>query len=412
MRMKFNKSSQLLAISAVSLLAATIMTACATNTVDFVYVSSAKAAGSNSYGEIDVFEVNSESGRMRQITTSPFPSGGRNPVAEAVSPDFADLYVVNEDDNSIVQFIIGNDGKLYPQNTVNTPGVFPVAVAVAGPYLYVVDTYQPLPTCSPAAPCAGSVAVFPILNATQAAALSPAQPVDTLGPAITNTAISSIYWPLTLSGAGSSDVIVPTAVYVAGSGAYLYVAAYDSTAKAGYVFGFNANSDGTLTALSGSPFAAGTHPSALAGDQGGSYLYVADASDAKILGFQINSGILSPLSGSPFTAGNIPSALVVDGTGKYAIVTNSQDSNITVYSISSGNLTALGTYTTGTQPTAIGIDPSLNQYLFTANFLGNTVSGFELNATNGSLLNSQGITYAANANPTAIAAIPHGSTKK
>jgi 6-phosphogluconolactonase (cycloisomerase 2 family) len=59
---------------------------------------------------------------MRQIPTSPFPSGGRNPVAEAVSSDNTNLYVVNQDDNTIVQFIIGNDGKLYPQNTVNTPG--------------------------------------------------------------------------------------------------------------------------------------------------------------------------------------------------------------------------------------------------------------------------------------------------
>ena len=54
---------------------------------------------------------------MRQIPTSPFPSGGRNPVAEAVSTDITTLYVVNQDDNTIVQFIIGNDGKLYPQNT-------------------------------------------------------------------------------------------------------------------------------------------------------------------------------------------------------------------------------------------------------------------------------------------------------
>ena len=51
---------------------------------------------------------------MRQIPTSPFPSGGRNPVAEAVSADQANLYVVNQDDNSIVQFTIGNDGKFYP----------------------------------------------------------------------------------------------------------------------------------------------------------------------------------------------------------------------------------------------------------------------------------------------------------
>ena len=140
MRMKFNKSGQLLLVSLGSLLVAGLLTACATLTVDFVYVTSAKAAGPNNYGLVDVFEVNSESGMMRQIPTSPFPSGGRNPVADAVSTDFADLYVVNEDDNTIVQFIIGNDGKLYPQNTVNTPGIFPMAVAVAGSFLYVADT--------------------------------------------------------------------------------------------------------------------------------------------------------------------------------------------------------------------------------------------------------------------------------
>src|ERR1019366_3794612 len=122
MRMKLNKSSQLLLATAASLLVSGLITACSTLTADFVFVASSKAAGANNYGEIDVFEVNSESGRMRQIPTSPFPSGGRNPVAEAVSSDNTNLYVVNHDDNSIVQFVIGSDGKLYPQNTVNAPG--------------------------------------------------------------------------------------------------------------------------------------------------------------------------------------------------------------------------------------------------------------------------------------------------
>ena len=161
MRMKFNKSSQLLLVSAASLLVAGLVTACGTLTVDFVFVTSSKAAGPNNYGEIDVFEVNSESGFMRQIPTSPFPSGGRNPVAEAVSSDNTNLYVVNHDDNTHRQFIIGNDGKLYPQNTVNTPGIFPMAVAVNGKNLFVVDTYQPLPICSTAEPCSGSIAVYP-----------------------------------------------------------------------------------------------------------------------------------------------------------------------------------------------------------------------------------------------------------
>jgi len=160
--MKLNKSSQLMLVAAASLLVAGLLTACATLTTDFVFVATSKAAGPNSYGQIDVYEINQQSGVMRQIPTSPFPSGGRDPVAEAVSTDQTNLYVVNQDDNTIVQFVIGNDGKVYPQNTVNTPGIFPLAVAVSGTNLYVVDTLQPLPICSPADPCSGSIAVLPI----------------------------------------------------------------------------------------------------------------------------------------------------------------------------------------------------------------------------------------------------------
>jgi DNA-binding beta-propeller fold protein YncE len=411
MRMKLNKPIQLLAISAASLLAASFLSACATLTVDFVYVTSAKAAGPNNYGEVDVYEINSESGRMRQIITSPFPSGGRNPVAAAVSPDQADLYVVNEDDNSIVQFIIGSDGKLYPQNTLNTPGIFPLATAVSGGFLYVVDTYQPLPTCSPASPCSGSVAVFPILSASQAAALKPSQPADTLGTPLVNTAISASYWPLSLSGGAASDVFVPTAINVT-AGPYVYIAGYDSRTSLGYVFGFAGGSDGTLTLVPGFPLAVGIHPSAVASDASGAYLYVTDSTQNLVYGFQINGGALTALSGSPFATGGQPSAILLDAGAKYAFVANSQDSNLSVYSVTSGNLTRLGSYTTGTQPVAIGIDPSLNEYVYTANFLGSNVSGFQLNSTDGSLLNSQFSPSASNANPTAVATITHGSAKK
>jgi len=412
MRMKFNKSSQLLLVSAVSLLVASVLTACGTLTVDFVYVTSAKAAGPNNYGEVDVFEVNSESGFMRPIKTSPFPSGGRNPVAEAVSPDDTNLYVVNEDDNTIVQFIIGNDGKLYPQNTVNTPGIFPLGVAVGGAHLFVIDTFQPLPSCSAAAPCSGSIAVFPILTADQAKALTPSQPANTLGPPATNTSISASYWPLTLPG-NPTHVLTPTAVSSAASGGFVYVAAYDATGGGGYVFGFTVNSDGTLVAMnSGIPFGAGTHPSAILSDASSQYLYVTDAVDDVVRGYQINDGLLTPLSSSPFKTGSQPSAIAIDATGKFAYVTNARDSNLSAYSISNGAFTSLGTYTTGSQPVAIGIDPSKNQYVYTANFLGSTVTGFQLNPNDGTLLNSQHSPYTANALPTAVAAIPHESTKK
>jgi 6-phosphogluconolactonase (cycloisomerase 2 family) len=397
MRMMLNRSSQLVLASAVSLLAAGLITACSTLTVDFVYVTSAKAAGPNNYGEIDVLEINSESGRMKSIPTSPFPSGGRNPVAEATSPDNTTLYVVNEDDNSIVQFTIGTDGKVYPQNTVNTPGVFPLAVAAAGKFLFVADTYQPLPTCSTAAPCSGSIAVFPIGTN------------EALGSPSVNATISANYWPLSLAS-NPTDVLTPTAI--AATSSYVYVTAFDATAGGGYVFGFTVNADGTLTALNGgAPFAAGAHPSAIAISAGGSPVYVTDAANNNVLSYTANAGAMTAVAGSPFPAGNAPLAVIVDATGSHVFVANSLDSNLTVYSSNGGVLSSLGTYTTGTQPVAVGIDPSLNEYIYTANFLGNSVTGFQVNASTGALLNSQDSPYTANANPTAVAAIPHGKPK-
>ena len=428
MRMKFNKSGQLVLVSAASLLVAALVTACGTLTVDFVFVTSSKAAGPNNYGEVDVFEVNSESGFMRQIPTSPFPSGGRDPVAEAVSSDNTNLYVVNQDDNTIVQFIIGNDGKLYPQNTTNTPGIYPLAVAVNGTNLFVVDTYQPLPSCSTAAPCSGSIAVYPIT------ASSTSPPSDALGSPIANGSLN--YWPLSLPGS-PKDVLEPTAINVLASGKYLYVTAYDTTANANYIFGFLVTG-GVLAALNGgaplggagtpfatgicpsaylnAPFVVGTCPSAIASDLTNSYVYVTDTANGLVHGFSIASatGLLTPLSGSPFPAGAQPSAITIDPAYPYLYVANMLDSTVTAYSMSSGALTRLGSYPTGLQPVAIGIDPSTNHFLYTANFLGTTVngtvSGFLLSSTAGTLINSQNSPYTANAQPTAVAAIPHNGT--
>jgi 6-phosphogluconolactonase (cycloisomerase 2 family) len=449
MRMKFSRSSQLVLVAAASLVAASLITACETLTVDFVFVASSRAAGPNNYGEINVFEINSESGRMRQIPTSPFPSAGRNPVAEAVSADYLNLFVVNQDDNTIVQFVIGSDGKLYPFNTVNTPGIYPLAIAANKSSVFVVDTYQPLPLCSTADPCSGSIAVYP-LSAGGSSSSAPCTASVCLGPSATNPALSTQYWPLTLTGANASHVIVPTAVNVLASGAYVYISAYDSsvTPSAGYVFAFsvappstatvppggvcpasgpipaNLLPSGTLCPVAGSPFAAGVQPSGIASGSEGStspvfVVYVTDSSRGDLLGYSVNSstGALTALSGSPYPAGNGPSSVVVDPTYAYAYVANSTDATVTAYSISTssgsiGVLTRLtnGTFATGLQPIAIGIDPSTNHFLFTVNFLDNTVSDFELSPTAGTLLDAQFSPYATNAQPVAAVAIPHNGT--
>jgi 6-phosphogluconolactonase len=421
MRMKFSRSSQLLLVAAASLAAASLITACETLTVDFVFVASAKAAGANNYGEIDVFEINSESGRMRQIPTSPFPSEGRNPVAEAVSADYQNLFVVNQDDNTIVQFIVGSDGKLYPYNTVNTPGIYPLAITANKSNVFVVDTYQPLPLCSTADPCSGSIAVYPLIAATSSTPIG-------LGTPATNPAVSAQFWPLTLTGGNASHVIVPTAVNVLtdSTGTYVYVTAYDSsvTPSVGYVFGFGVGAGGVLTAVSGSPFAAGVQPSGVASGLEGTnavpVVYVADSVRGSVLGFSVSTtagslGTLIPLSGSPYPAGNGPSGVVVDPTYAYVYVTNETDATVTAYSIGTsapnvGVLTRIGSYATGLQPVAIGIDPSTNHFLFTVNFLDTTVSDFELSTTAGTLLDAQFSPFATSAQPVAAAAIPHNGT--
>jgi 6-phosphogluconolactonase (cycloisomerase 2 family) len=414
MRMKFLRSSQLVLVAAASLAAASLITACETLTVDFVFVASAKAAGANQYGEIDVFEINSESGRMRQIPTSPFPSGGRNPVAEAVSADNQNLFVVNQDDNTIVQFAIGNDGKVYPNNTVNTPGIYPLAIATNKANVFVVDTYQPLPLCSTADPCSGSISVFPLVAP---ASSTNCTTTVCLGTPATNAANNAQFWPLTLPSA-PKDVIVPTALNVLASGSYVYVTAYDSsvTPNRGYVFGFAVGSGGALTPVNGGvPHdmgvggkGLGIRPSAIASDSTSTYVYVTDSTNGIVVGYSVASGVLNKIGDTP--AGNQPSSIAVDPSYPYVYVANSEDATVTAYSMSSGVLTSIGTFATGLQPVAIGIDPSTNHFLFTVNFLGNTVSDFELSATAGTLLDAQNSPYATNAQPVAVAAVPHNGT--
>ena len=424
MRMKLNKSGQLMLVALSSLLAATVISACGqltnTLTADFVYVSSAKAAGANNYGEINVYGLNADSGRLKPIPTSPFPSGGRNPVAEVVSVDNSSLFVANRDDNSIVRFTIGSDGKLYPQQTVNTPGIFPVAETISGSTLFVADTYEPLPGCSDAAPCTGSIAAMPL----QAKAGGPSECADQ-NAICTGVPINSCnginYLPLTLSGTSSSDFIRPTAINANPKGGNLYVAAVDTTSNTGYLFGFAISSLScpsnpqksqtvpVLTPLPGSPWAAGSQPSAVAQDPSGSFVYVTDYNGASVLSFGMNGGPTPSVA--KYAAGNQPSSIVVNSTGNYVYVTNSSDGNVTGYSASNGQLTAVGSFATGTQPVAVGIDPHLGQYLYTANFTGNNVSGFQISSQNGTLVNTQFSPFSSNANPTAVAAVPHEYNK-
>ncbi len=68
----------------------------------------------------------------------------------------------------MVEFAIGTDGKLYPQNTYNIAGSLPTAAAIdaSGKFLFVTYTYQNNPNgtelYTTANPGPGGISVFPI----------------------------------------------------------------------------------------------------------------------------------------------------------------------------------------------------------------------------------------------------------
>jgi 6-phosphogluconolactonase len=403
-RMKFGKVGQVGLVSAIALGVASLFTACTTLTVGFLFVATTKQTP----GQIEVYEVNSESGVLRTIPTSPFPSGGRNPIAEAVDPKAENLYVVNNDDNNIVQFGIGTDGKLYPQSTVNTPGSFPLAVAVnaAGTFLYVVDTLEPVAGCSLTNPCPGDIAVYPI------------SADGSLGAAAANNTAFPNYWPLTIS-ASNSTVLTPTGVNVLANNGNVYVTAFDAGAKRGYLFGFTANSDGSLTELTlgcpantpncgVQPLTVGSEPAALASDSGSQYLYVADAIGNQIDSFSLAGTGVPSLIGTAAT-GAQPASLTLF-RDKYLYVANALDSTVTAYSASAGTLSKISTNTASTNPVAITTDPRDLGFLYTVNFLGSSLSGYQINATDGTLINTQQSPYLSSLQPTAISGVPHGGT--
>jgi 6-phosphogluconolactonase (cycloisomerase 2 family) len=64
---------------------------------------------------------------------------------------------------------------------------------------------------------------------------------------------------------------------------------------------------------------------------------------------------------------------------------------------------------TNTQPVSIVVEPSLGRFVYTANHLDNSVSGFRLNPNTGALQPTQATPYATGEGPTAIVAVPHGN---
>jgi 6-phosphogluconolactonase len=104
--------------------------------------------------------------------------------------------------------------------------------------------------------------------------------------------------------AGSLGTGVPTAVVVHPSGDFVYVTTtVGGQFLSNYIYAFKVNSNGSLTAVHGSPFSANYWQQQALIDPTGSYLYTATYyTGSNIEAFDINksTGALTPMAGEPF----------------------------------------------------------------------------------------------------------------
>lgn len=188
---------------------------------------------------------------------------------------------------------------------------------------------------------------------------------------------------------------IPVDLKVTPDGKFLVVSLFSFSG--GLVAVFNVGSDGSLTPVSGSPFADGNPPggftTSLDINCAGDRVFVDNASGLPVIDvFNIDSsGMLTQISGSPFTApGNGVSAITLSPDDKFLFASNQ------INSVTSFNVAADGTLTVvPSTPVASAGTPFLNglatdstgQFLYVAGFINN-VAAYTIDGSGGLTLHA------------------------
>jgi 6-phosphogluconolactonase (cycloisomerase 2 family) len=217
-------------------------------------------------------------------------------------------------------------------------------------------------------------------------------------------------------GSDGSLTAVPGSPYAGTSGAFsltiepsarfLYVV--NSPHVSGYVIG----SDGALTPIPESPFSFRTSSArTLAVDPSGRFAYVANTGANTIIACSVGEdGNLVPISGSATPAGVSPDSIAVDPTAKFVYAVNLNDNTISGYKIGSdGNLSPLSgsPFATGNISQSMAIDPA-GRFVYVANRGDNTVSAYVIQA-DGNLAVVPGSPFATGLSPDSVVVSPQVS---
>lgn len=380
------------------------LTACGRDyTVGYVYVTTAQGTA----GLVNGYKVDYQQGYLVQLANSPLPSGGKNPVTVVASPDHKSIYVVHRDDSNVVHFLIGTDGKLYPQKTYNITGSFATDASIdaAGKFLYVTYTYQNtlLPDGSqqqlytPANPGPGGVTIFAI------------NPDGTLGT-------SPATFPLGRA---------PVKISATSPNHFVYVIAQDAETSAN-LFGFTEKADGSLSALPGvtinpgnvpsTGFQSGQTPAGILADSSGAHLYVTDQALNDVMAYSIAANGIPSLIATTSTD-SAPAGLTIDGSGKYLYIASAGAGAINGYTFGANGepirSSVSGSVQVGTGPTCLSMigapstgEPTHATYLYASNALSSSISGTQMNAADGRLIQVQRTPFGANALPSCLVAVP------
>jgi 6-phosphogluconolactonase len=410
--MKFRKFGKALLMTAISAGAVFGVTSCVQSySVGFLYVIGQQTASTNGAGVISGFKIDHNTGNLKAIAGLPVSSGGANPGRSVLLLGGRFLYVLNQGSTTdggpcsptdvcsnanIVQFAIGGNGVLSPQQTFFTQGhnPFRILADAAGAHLFVLDHDAPDSTgCalvfgSGATGC-GDITVFQVDSSTgrlsyvlnsQVTAASgspltyfpvPANPIDFAFSSNTvltlsgTTAAGDSVFPYGYNGASGQLSVNQnssqplgmhnaTALVVASSVVYVLDNGVNTSGTHGQIFAYSAGTNGALQAQANGYYADDptmSNPNLVLAANNGKWLYVLNEGD-NTNNTNAQSGIAAFTIFQPYQLKPIPNGGQTAGTGA--------------------------------GPQCILEDPS-NQFIYTANFNDSTVTGLSIDENQGNL---------------------------
>lgn len=342
------------------------------------------------------------------------PATGNAPVAAQLSSDGNALFVLNQGDNSISAFTVNADGTVTAAGSaVPTNSAFPAGSPCASigsgttstPTTMTIDSSKHLFVANVGAVGspgdqssmhAGAISVFAITGTGLAEI--PGSPFCTLMP-------SQVSAGQVTNG--------PAAVAVTPDGKYLYVANQIDNTVASYSVDSSGALTEILqrqnvgTNPSGLIVVVGPNTN----NPQGEFLYVANSGSNNVSSFAIcdqavssctnpnqPDGSLTAVSGSPFSTGTGPLAMVTTSDGRFLFVGNAQSNEISQFKVTLGTgvlvANSVPTISTGLNPvslairagtTTISATQGFEDFLFVVNRGGATLFGYQFDSTLGLL---------------------------